>query len=106
MSHETLLLVATAFSLGFVHTLAGPDHYLPFVAMSRARKWTLPKTLWITFGCGLGHIGSSVILGLAGAGLGLAMAKVEGLESLRGSIAAWGLIAFGFAYFVWGIRRA
>ena len=49
MTRETLLLLATALSLGFVHTLAGPDHYIPFMAMSKTRRWSLPKTLWITF---------------------------------------------------------
>jgi ABC-type nickel/cobalt efflux system permease component RcnA len=32
--------------------------------------------------------------------------KLEVLEAFRGSIAAWLLIGFGFAYFLWGIRRA
>ena len=34
------------------------------------------------------------------------MAKLEGAESVRGGFAAWLLIGFGFAYFVWGLRRA
>ena len=42
------LLVLTAASIGFVHTLLGPDHYLPFVAMGAARRWSTRKTLWIT----------------------------------------------------------
>ena len=33
-------------------------------------------------------------------------AKLQGVESARGGIAAWLLIGFGFAYFVWGMRWA
>ena len=31
-----MTLVVTAASLGFIHTIFGPDHYVPFVMMSRA----------------------------------------------------------------------
>jgi nickel/cobalt exporter len=98
-------LLITAASLGLVHTLFGPDHYLPFIMMSWARKWTTIKTVVITFLCGLGHIGSSVVLGFIGIALGLAVRELEGVESGRGDVAAWLLAAFGLAYMVWGIRR-
>ena len=44
MNQESTLLLWTAASIGFVHTLLGPDHYLPFVAMSRAGGWSARKT--------------------------------------------------------------
>jgi sulfite exporter TauE/SafE len=100
------VLAGTAATLGFVHTVIGPDHYLPFIVMSRARRWSLPKTLLISFLSGLGHVLSSVVLGFAGIALGIAVARLEGIESVRGSLAAWLLISFGFAYFVWGLWRA
>jgi len=106
MSREILFLAGTAASIGFVHTLIGPDHYLPFIVMSRARQWPLPKTLLISFFCGLGHILSSVVLGFIGIALGIAVSRLEGFESLRGGLAAWLLIGFGFAYFIWGLHRA
>ena len=46
------------------------------------------------------------MLGLLGVSLGLAVNKLEIVESFRGNIAAWLLIGFGLAYLVWGIRRA
>ncbi|MFQ5411290.1 MAG: hypothetical protein ACE5EC_03305 [Phycisphaerae bacterium] len=101
---ETLAL--TAITLGFLHTLAGPDHYLPFVAMSRARHWTLAKTLAITLICGIGHVLSSVIIGLVGIGFGLGLDRLERIESTRGDWAAWLLVGFGLMYCVWGLRRA
>lgn len=105
MSTELTALIATAASLGFVHTLIGPDHYIPFIAMSRARGWSRGKTLLITLLCGIGHVGSSIVIGLAGVGLGVAVAKLEGVESTRGDIAAWLMIAFGLAYLIWGVWR-
>lgn len=106
MSNEIVLLTVTAASIGFFHTLFGPDHYVPFVVMARSRRWTMMRTAVITVLCGIGHVGSSVVLGLAGVALGIAVEKLEWFESLRGTGAAWALIAFGFIYFVYGIRQA
>ncbi len=106
LSNQILVIAGTAATLGFVHTVLGPDHYLPFIVMSRARNWSLPKTLFISFLCGLGHVLSSVVLGFAGIALGVAVLKLENIESFRGGVAAWLLIGFGFAYFIWGLHRA
>src|SRR5512146_1229520 len=100
----TTLLIA-AGSIGFFHTLLGPDHYVPFIVMSWARKWSTAKTSIITLLCALGHIGSSVVLGFIGVSLGLAVESLTGLESVRGRIAAWLFIAFGLAYLIWGLRH-
>ena len=34
LSPEMFVLLASAASVGFLHTLLGPDHYLPFVSMA------------------------------------------------------------------------
>jgi sulfite exporter TauE/SafE len=106
MRQELLILATTAASIGFFHTLLGPDHYLPFIVMSRAGKWSLFKTTWITVLCGVGHIGSSVLLGMTGVAFGIAVSKLKVVELFRGGLAAWALIIFGLLYFVWGVRRA
>jgi len=106
MTHETLLLAGTAASIGFIHTLLGPDHYLPFIAMSKARGWSKTKTAIITSLCGLGHVTSSIVLGFLGVFLGLAVFKLESFEAFRGDWAGWLLIAFGLVYMLWGIRQA
>ena len=106
MSQELLILLTTAAFIGFFHTLLGPDHYLPFVAMGKAKKWSMAKTSWITLLCGVGHVASSVLLGLIGIALGIAVTKLVVVESFRGNLAACALIAFGLVYFVWGMRRA
>ena len=38
LSPEMAALTLAAASLGFLHTLLGPDHYLPFVVMARAKR--------------------------------------------------------------------
>jgi sulfite exporter TauE/SafE len=74
--------------------------------MSRARKWSVKKTLFISFLCGLGHVLSSILLGFIGIALGTAVFRLEAIESFRGGAAAWLLIGFGLAYFFWGLHRA
>jgi sulfite exporter TauE/SafE len=99
-------LVVTAASIGMIHTATGPDHYLPFIALSKAGKWSLRKTMLVTAACGVGHVGSSVVLGLIGVAIGAALAGLVNIEALRGGVAGWLLLGFGLAYMVWGIRRA
>lgn len=106
MTQESIILIATTASLAFIHTLTGPDHYLPFVVISKARNWTIKKTVWFTVLCGIGHVGSSVILGLIGIAFGIAVNKLELWEGQRGSIVSLLILAFGFVYFVWGVFRA
>lgn len=106
MSNEFIILAGTAATIGFVHTLVGPDHYLPFIVLAKARQWNSIKIAGITFLCGLGHVLSSVVLGFIGIALGIAVFRLEAIESFRGELAAWFLIIFGFTYFIWGIHRA
>lgn len=106
MDIEVSILVVTAFTVGFLHTLLGPDHYVPFVAMARCGKWSTKKTLVVTALCGVGHILGSLVIGSAGLLLGSALFQLELLEAFRGDGAAWLLIGFGVAYLSWGIIRA
>jgi len=105
MNNSIALLSVTAISIGFIHTLLGPDHYLPFIVLSQAKKWSLKKTMLITFLCGLGHVGSSVVLGLIGIAVGISVTKLVSVESFRGNIAAWLFIAFGLVYMIISIRN-
>ncbi len=106
MTADITALVITAVSLGVVHTALGPDHYLPFAAMARAGGWSMRKTMVITVLCGLGHVASSIVIGLVGLALGTMLVRLEMLEQFRGGLAGWLLIGFGLAYFSWGIVRA
>ncbi|MFC1688689.1 hypothetical protein ACFL0N_03655 [Pseudomonadota bacterium] len=106
MSSEIIVLSLSAAAIAFVHTVLGPDHYLPFIAMSKARAWGVRKTLRITLICGLGHLAGSVVLGIVGILLGVQLASLEWLEGMRGHLAAWLMVGFGLAYTVWGLRQA
>jgi hypothetical protein len=106
MVDELLVLTPVAASIALIHTLAGPDHYLPFIAMARAGRWGTAKTVRVTILCGLGHISSSIILALIGSAAVVGAQRLIRIEALRGDMAAWGLIAFGLAYGVWGLRKA
>lgn len=105
MEPNLSFLAGTALTIGTLHTLAGPDHYLPFVAMSRARNWSNAKTIYVVILCGLAHVASSIVIGFAGIAFGLALSGIERFENVRGSIAAWFLLAFGVAYMIWGLVR-
>jgi nickel/cobalt transporter (NicO) family protein len=105
MSDSITLLSVTAISIGFIHTILGPDHYLPFILLSKAKDWSTQKTMLITFLCGLGHVMSSVVLGLVGIAVGISVSKIVSVESFRGNIAAWLFISFGLVYMVVSIRN-
>jgi len=106
MSEELGILALSAAAIAFFHTLLGPDHYLPFIAMARAQGWSLARTATITALCGAGHILSSVLLGAVGIALGLAASFFEPLDEIRGSLAAWAFMSFGLVYLAWGLRQA
>jgi len=106
MSQDLSILLASAAALGAVHTVLGPDHYVPFVVLAKARQWSVRKTVWITAVCGLGHIAGSVALGMLGIALGIGVRQLEVIESQRGTVAAWLLVGFGVAYAAWGTMRA
>lgn len=99
-------LAWTAMVIGFVHTVLGPDHYLPFIALARSRGWSKIRTLAITGLCGIGHVTGSVVIGLLGLGAGAALTHVVELESLRGQLASWAMLSFGLVYTAWGLRQA
>lgn len=100
------MLTLSAAAIAFLHTILGPDHYLPFIAMAKARGWSMHRTLRITLLCGAGHLAGSVALGLVGIAIGAQLASLEWLERVRGDLAAWLLVGFGLAYTAWGIRQA
>lgn len=99
-------VLLAAMGVGVVHTVLGPDHYLPFLMIGRARGWSRTRTVSVATTCGLAHILSSVALGSIGVLLGVTVGRLEQMEGGRGSLAAWALVAFGVAYGLWGIRRA
>jgi len=106
MQTELGILIITAITIACLHTLTGPDHYLPFIALAKARNWSFPRTIYWVVLCGCGHVCSSVLLGLGGVFIGWSLSRIEWLESVRGGIAGWALLIFGVIYLIYGLVRA
>lgn len=106
MDSQIIVLAGAAASIGFIHTALGPDHYIPFIALSKSQNWSKLKTIWVTALSGLGHVGSSILLGVFGYLIGITLFSLESLESIRGNVAGWSLIILGLLYTVWGIKKS
>jgi threonine/homoserine/homoserine lactone efflux protein len=96
-------LAMAAVTVASLHTLA-PDHWMPIAALARTQGWTAGRTTRITLACGLGHVTTSVALGLLAVFFGVEVFSTFGtrLESVAGLL----LIAFGIGYGVWGLKHA
>ncbi len=106
MDSQILVLAGTAASIGFIHTALGPDHYIPFIALSKSQNWSKFKTVWVTVLSGLGHVGSSILIGVFGYLIGVTLFSLESIESIRGEVAGWSLIILGLLYTIWGIKKS
>ena len=99
------ILLASAASVAFFHALA-PDHWLPFVALAKGSRWKMGQLAFITTLAGIGHVASSLLIGLLGLWAGWAVHRLEGVEAWRGGMVVWLLIGFGMAYALWGLKHA
>ncbi|MEN8194224.1 MAG: sulfite exporter TauE/SafE family protein [Bacteroidota bacterium] len=106
MDSQILVLAGAAASIGVIHTALGPDHYIPFIALSKSQNWSKLKTILVTSLSGLGHVGSSILIGVFGYLIGTSLFSLEALESIRGNVAGWSLIILGLLYTVWGIKKS
>lgn len=103
MTLNTCALATTAFAVGFIHTLTGPDHYLPIVALAKTRGWSRSRATVAATLYGAVHVGSAAIIGLAGLAAGSHFLR---FDSTRADVSASLLIGFGAAYALWGVRKA
>ncbi|HLN80209.1 MAG TPA: hypothetical protein VK392_03360 [Thermoanaerobaculia bacterium] len=98
-----LALAGAAVTVGSLHT-AAPDHWVPFVALGRARDWSSRRTMGVTLLCGFGHVTVSALFGLAGLLFGVTLIKSVGER--MSALAPLLLIGFGVLYALWGLKRA
>ena len=56
-----LSLLGAGFLTAFLHA-ALPTHWLPFVLVGRAQRWTLPRMLGAVTAAGLAHIVTTAIV--------------------------------------------
>ena len=104
MTPDTFIIAASAASVGFFHTILGPDHYLPLVAMAKTNGWSGTKTASYTAFCGISHVLGTILVGSLVFLLGLAFFNIETLQSVRGDFAGWFLLLFGAVYFALGVK--
>jgi len=65
-------LLLGGFVTAFLHA-ALPTHWLPFVLVGRAQRWSLATTLWSVLAAGLAHIAVTAVVGGAIVAAGLAL---------------------------------
>lgn len=90
-------IALTGFTVAFFHA-AIPTHWLPFVLVARARKWSRAKTLAVTAGAGIGHVALTSLLGLVIAWFGFRLDEQLGAKTFPW-IAGGLLLAFAAFYF-------
>ena len=83
MESDLNVLLVAAISISVLHTLTGPDHYIPFIAIGKAKKWSLRRTIFWTIVCGIGHVMSSVLLALGGVALGFSLNELSVSQVIR-----------------------
>src|SRR3989338_4036279 len=96
------VLLISAISVAFFHSLA-PDHWLPFVALAKGSRWSMRRLGLVTTLAGIGHVASSLLLGLIGLWAGWALHRAQGIEAWRGGAVIWVLTGFCLAYAGWGL---
>lgn len=84
MDNHILAICGAAALVAFIHVIAGPDHYIPFIVLAKANKWSAKRTALISIFCGVGHILSSVVVGLIAVAIGISLGALEHIESIRG----------------------
>jgi nickel/cobalt exporter len=89
-----LVVVAGSAVVGVIHALL-PDHWVPFVVLSKARRWDLRRSLTAVVAGGLAHLASTAALGLLLAVLGAkTIERIGPAAELTGAgiLAVFGLV--------------
>jgi hypothetical protein len=90
-------IVATGLLVAFFHA-ALPTHWLPFVLIGRGQGWGAGKTLTVAAGAGVGHVLSTMALGVLLTGAGIAFEERFG--GLSPWLVAGLLVGLGLFYLV------
>lgn len=100
-----LLLVAAVGAVGVLHTMV-PDHWVPITLLARQRGWSRGETARAALQAGVGHAGTTLVLGLVVWMAGVAVAGRFGRAV--DTAASLALIGFGgwIAVSAWRELRA
>ena len=97
-----LSLLGGGFVAAFLHA-ALPTHWLPFVLVGRAQRWSLMQTLGATATAGLAHIVTTVVVGSLIVAAGLALD--QWVAGLLPHLSAALLLIFGAFYLARAMLR-
>lgn len=87
------VVIFAAISIGVIHSFA-PDHYVPFVAIGRSKKWSNERIMLFSLTGGSVHVLSSIAVGLL-LFLGI---DLLGIARILESFSSYALIAIGLLY--------
>lgn len=96
-----LVPLFSTFTVALLHTLI-PSHWLCFVAVGKAQRWPIRKTMAVAAGAGVLHVVSTVAIGVAFVLVGRRFLDDEKLEQLAGFV----LIGIGLLYLGLHVFRA
>jgi hypothetical protein len=102
MPHHVVAMLIAGGVIAGLHAL-GPDHWLPHVVVSKAQGWSLGRTLRVTLLSAAGHVGLTVILGIAIIYLFVETRILS--EALTSTIASVLLAAASIAFILRGLWR-
>ena len=92
-----LPLLGGGFAAAFLHA-ALPTHWLPFVLVGRAQRWSLARSLLAVTAAGVAHIASTAVVGSLIVAAGLALDDLA--AGLLANLSAVLLFAFGGFYLI------
>jgi hypothetical protein len=92
MTPDALLLVVAVAAVGVLHTVV-PDHWVPIVLFARQQGWSKAETARAALQAGVGHVLTTLIIGLAVWVAGFAFATRFG--QIVDFVASLALIGFG-----------
>jgi ABC-type nickel/cobalt efflux system permease component RcnA len=92
MPPDAFLLIFAVAAVGVLHTVV-PDHWVPIVLLARQRGWTKAQTARASLQAGIGHVVTTLIIGLAVWVAGVAVATRFG--QIVDLVASLALIGFG-----------
>ena len=90
--------LVTVIGLSVVHSAANPVHYLPFVALGKARGWSLATAAAAAALAASGHMAGFLLIALLGMLAGKGIGALESVMHAGSDFGLWIFLAFGLAY--------
>ncbi|MDE2227705.1 MAG: hypothetical protein KGL11_01510 [Alphaproteobacteria bacterium] len=95
-----LLLIVAVIAVGILHTMV-PDHWVPIAVLARQNGWSRAETARAAIQAGIGHVGSTLVIGAVIWLLGVATARRFG--GFVDTVSSLALMGFGGWFVVSGL---